>query len=45
MVFCHSVRMHSVLTWNQHILSDEGRVSFSRKQRDLLMGYEFTTDQ
>ena len=31
--------------WNQPVLSNEGKVSCSRKQREPLMGLELTTDR
>ena len=31
-------------SWNQLVLSNEGKVSFSRKQRQPLMGLKFATD-
>ena len=34
-----------ILSWNQPILSNEGKVSCSRKQGWLLLGLELTTDR
>jgi len=31
--------------WNQPALSNESKVSCSRKQRETLMGFELTTDR
>ena len=34
-----------IRSWTQPVLSNEGEVSCSRKQQELLMGLEFTTDR
>jgi len=40
--YINHAQMHS---WNQTVLSNEGKVSCPRKQQKPLMGLEFTTDQ
>jgi len=34
-----------IRSWNQPVLSNEGKVSCSRKQRGPLLGLELTTDR
>ena len=34
-----------IRSWNQPVLSNESKVSCSRKQREPLMGFELTTDK
>ena len=36
---CKSARIHS---WGQPVLNNEGKISYLRKQKELLMGLELT---
>ena len=43
---CYAYVNHArIRSWNQPVLSNENKVSCSRKQRGPLMGLEFTTDR
>jgi len=39
------VNQTRISSWNQPVLSNEGKVSFTKKQWDLLLGLELTTDR
>ena len=43
--FYASVNHARIRSWNQPVLSNESKVSCSRKQREPLMGLKLTTDR
>ena len=41
---CAYVNHAWIQSWEQPVLSNEGKVSYSRKQQEFLLGFELTAD-